>query len=123
MAPTMEELERRLRLNDSTSEEKIQTQLEGAKDDIKHSEIEEFYEKVITNDDLTSTIDELEQVLFGKTIEGGLPAASGEETVSTAEVIEEMDGVTTKTEEITTPDVVDVPMTEDPQLPLASEMS
>jgi hypothetical protein len=118
----MEELERRLRLNDSTSEEKIQTQLKGANDDIKHSEIEEFYEKVIINDDLTSTIDELELVLFGKTIEGGLSAVSGEETVSTAEVIEEMDGVTTKAEEITAPDVVDVPMTEDPQLPLVSEM-
>jgi hypothetical protein len=119
----MEELERRLRLNNSTSEEKIQTKLEGAKDDIKHSEIEEFYEKVIINDDLTGTVDELEQVLFGKMIEDGLQAASGEETVSTAEVIEEMDGVTTKTEEITAPDVVDVSMTEDPQLSLASEKS
>ena len=89
-APTMEELERRLRLNNTFSEEKVQARMQGAKDDIKHSEIEGFYKKVI-NDDLTSTVDELEQFLFGKAIEDGLPVASGEEMVATTEVIQEMD--------------------------------
>jgi guanylate kinase len=107
----MEELERRLRLNNKFSEEKVQARLESAKDDIKHSEIEGFYEKVIISDDLTSTIDELEQFLFSKTIEGRLPAASGEEMAATTEVIEEMDGVTVKAESITALAVVDVPMT------------
>jgi guanylate kinase len=110
-APTMEELERRLRLNNTFSKEKVQARMQGAKDDIKHSEIEGFYKKVIINDDLTSTVDELEQFLFGKTIEDGLPVASGEEMVATTEVIQEMDGVTVEAEGTTAPDVVDVPMT------------
>ena len=84
-APTMEELERRLRLNNTFSEEKVQARMQGAKDDIKHSEIEGFYKKVIINDDLTSAVDELEQFLFGKTIEDGLPVASREEMVATTE--------------------------------------
>jgi guanylate kinase len=110
-APTIEELERRLRLNNTFSEEKVQARMQGAKDDIKHSEIEGFYKKVIINDDLTSTVNELEQFLFGKTIEDGLPVASGVEMVATSEVIQEMDGVTVEAEGTTAPDVVDVPMT------------
>jgi guanylate kinase len=110
-APTMEELERRLRLNNTFSEEKVQARMQGAKDDIKHSEIEGFYKKVIINDDLTSAVDELEQFLFGKTIEDGLPVASRVEMVANTEVIQEMDGVTVEAESTTAPDVVDVPMT------------
>jgi guanylate kinase len=109
-APTMEELERRLRLNNTFSEETVQARLEGAKDDVMHSEIERFYEKVIINDDLTNTFEELEQFLFGKT-EDGLPVASGEETVAITEVIEEMDGVPVKAEGINAPEIMDVPMT------------
>jgi len=112
-APTMEELERRLRLNNTFLEETVQARLEGAKDDIMHSEIEGFYEKVIINDDLTSTFEELEQFLFGKTIEDGLPVAFGEETAKTTEVIEEMDEVPFKAEGINAPEVMDVPMTSD----------
>jgi len=85
--------------------------MEGAKDDIRHSEIEGFYEKIIINDDLTSAVEELEQFLFCKTVEDGLPVASGEEAVATTEVIEEMDGVTVKAEGIAASDVVDVPTT------------
>jgi guanylate kinase len=109
-APTVEELERRLRLNNTFSEETVQARLEGAKDDVMHSEIERFYEKVIINDDLTNTFEELEQFLFGKT-EDGLPVASGEETVAITEVIEEMDGVPVKAEGINAPEIMDVPMT------------
>lgn len=105
------ELERRLRLNDTIPEEKVQSRLEGAKEDNKHSETEGFYEKVIINDNLTKTVDELEQYLFGKKIQDILSIASGEEIVSNSKVIEEMDGVTVKAEGITAPEVVDVPMT------------
>lgn len=105
----MEELERRLRLNDTVSEEKVQTRLEGAKEDNKHSEIEGFYERVIINDDLTKTASELEQYLFANSVEDVLPDATGEESVPSTEVIEGMDGDTVKAEDITAPDVVDVP--------------
>jgi hypothetical protein len=106
----MEELERRLRLNDTVSEEKVQARLEGAKEDNKHSEIEGFYEKVIINDDLTKTADELEQYLFAKTREDVLPVAIREESVLDTDVIEEI-GVNAKAEGITASDIVDVPMT------------
>lgn len=99
-------------MDDTISEEKVQARLESAKDDFKHSEIEKFYEKVIVNDDLVSAVNELEQILFGKTIEVGLPASS-EEAVIAKTVVEEMDGVTVAAEGVTAPDVLDVSMKED----------
>src|ERR1700736_1553230 len=90
-APTIEELKRRLQMNDSISEEKVKAIFESAKDDIKHSEIEGLYEKVIVNDNLTNSLEELERTLFGKRAEDGLPDASGEEAVATTEAIEEVD--------------------------------
>jgi hypothetical protein len=117
----MEELERRLRLNDSISEEKIQAKLKAAKEDIKLSEIEGSYEKVIVNDDLTRTVTELEQTLFGKTVEDGFPDVLGPETVAGNEIMEEMGGVTAKAEEATVPDIIDTPMTEDIQPSITSE--
>jgi guanylate kinase len=75
-------------LDNTISEEKVQARLEVAKKDIKHSDIEGFYEKIIINDDLTKTLDELEQYLFGKG------------TAASAERFEATDGTPVKTEAI-----------------------
>ncbi len=99
-------------MNSSLSEEKIQSEMEMVKDDMNHFETHEYYEKVITNDNMTSTLDELEQHLFGKQITGE-PLDQSREDVATTEVIEDMDGVVVNAENITAPETVDVSITED----------
>ena len=63
-APSMEELERRLRSRDHDPEDIIKQRLEIAEDEMKHSEIDGFHDKVIVNDDLSTTLSELEQYLY-----------------------------------------------------------
>jgi guanylate kinase len=60
----MEELERRLRSTGINSEQTIQAKLRLAEEISEQLEALSFYDKVIVNEDLAKTYDELEQFVF-----------------------------------------------------------
>jgi guanylate kinase len=60
----MEELEKRLRARGTDDDEKVKQRLETAAEEIKHAEIEGFHDKILINDDLTGTFEELEKYIF-----------------------------------------------------------
>lgn len=63
LPPSPEELEKRLRLRASDSEEVIQLRLENAKKEIDFAKNQGKYEYVIVNDDLEKAATELESIL------------------------------------------------------------
>ncbi|OBT83198.1 hypothetical protein VE02_09148 [Pseudogymnoascus sp. 03VT05] len=77
-APSLEELEKRLRARGTDDDEKVKQRLETAAEEIKHAEIEGFHDKIIVNDNLTNTFDVLEKYIFQA------DAAGTEETPATA---------------------------------------
>lgn len=60
----MEELEKRLRARGTDDDETVKQRLETAAEEIKHAEIEGFHDKILINDDLTGTFEELEKYIF-----------------------------------------------------------
>jgi len=97
--PSMEELERRLRSRGLDSDEEIKLRMKIAEEEVKHSEIEGFHDKIIINDDLPSTFTELESYVFGKEAQEEMTVATEVNTSveEKAEIIPEaleMDGVT-----------------------------
>jgi THO complex subunit 1 len=100
-APSMEELERRLRSRGEDSEEKIRVRLEIARDETDHSESRGFHDKIIVNDDLSTAFSELEQFVYQKkdpTEDVAIAGAdyTGEETKQIKAEASETDGVTGK---------------------------
>ncbi|KFY87570.1 hypothetical protein V498_07114 [Pseudogymnoascus sp. VKM F-4517 (FW-2822)] len=63
-APSLEELERRLRARGTDDEDKIKQRLETAGEEIKHAEIDGFHDKIFVNDNLTEAFEELEKYIF-----------------------------------------------------------
>lgn len=63
--PSVQELEKRLRLRGSDTEEEIQTRLKTAKEEEKY--ISE-YDHVVVNDKIPQAVVGLEQIIFGKKI-------------------------------------------------------
>lgn len=93
----MEELEKRLRERGTDDEEKIKQRLEIASEEIKHAEIEGFYDKVIVNDMISDTFDELEKYIFqtDDTAAAETPAAErGESATEAVSAVTEGDDTT-----------------------------
>lgn len=89
----MEELERRLRARGTDDEEKVKQRLETAAEEIKQAEIEGFHDKILINDNLTDTFDDLEKYIFQADPAGTeeTPAAAG---TGETPVTEEGEGAT-----------------------------
>lgn len=82
----MEELEKRLRGRGTDDDEKVKQRLETAAEEIKHAEIEGFHDKILVNDNLSDTFDELEKYIFQADAAGTdeTPAATGTDETSAA---------------------------------------
>ncbi|OBT64895.1 hypothetical protein VE03_06452 [Pseudogymnoascus sp. 23342-1-I1] len=63
-APSLEELEKRLRARGTDDEEKVKQRLVTAAEEIKQAEIEGFHDKILVNDNLTDAFEELEKYIF-----------------------------------------------------------
>ncbi len=75
-APTLEELENRLRKRGTESEDKIQARLKTAKEEILNSEIEGFHDRIIINVDIDRAFQEFEEFVFTEKGEVDVPTAS-----------------------------------------------
>ncbi|KFZ09494.1 hypothetical protein V501_05546 [Pseudogymnoascus sp. VKM F-4519 (FW-2642)] len=91
-APSLEELEKRLRARGTDDDEKVKQRLETAAEEIKHAEIEGFHDKILINDDLTGTFEELEKYIFQ------IDAAGTEETPAAEEAEGATEAVSTVAE-------------------------
>ncbi|KAI5928358.1 THO complex subunit 1 transcription elongation factor-domain-containing protein [Camillea tinctor] len=65
--PNIEDLEARLKKSEDLAEETIQNILNTAQEDIEHSKSDQFYDIVITNDNLEEAYKELEQFIYNST--------------------------------------------------------
>lgn len=63
--PHISDLQLRLEGRGTDSGDKIMQRMEIAKEEIDHSNIEGFYDKIIINDDKQAAYDELERYVFG----------------------------------------------------------
>lgn len=79
-------MEKRLRERATDDEDRIKQRLEIAIEEIKHSEVEGFYDKIIVNDNLNEAFDELEKYIFQTDVAGAeeTPAAEGSEDAAEA---------------------------------------
>ncbi|KFY40787.1 hypothetical protein V495_05256 [Pseudogymnoascus sp. VKM F-4514 (FW-929)] len=91
-APSVEELEKRLRARSTDDDEKVKQRLETAAEEIKQAEIEGFHDKVLVNDNLTETFEELEKYIFQADDTAAEEASAGDEgqgaTEAASEVVE-----------------------------------
>jgi guanylate kinase len=84
-APSVEELEKRLRARGTDDEEKVKQRLETAAEEIRQAEIEGFHDKILVNDNLTDTFEELEKYIFQADDTAVEEASAGDEGEGTAE--------------------------------------
>ncbi|KFY05417.1 hypothetical protein O988_00006 [Pseudogymnoascus sp. VKM F-3808] len=84
-APSVEELEKRLRARGTDDEEKVKQRLETAAEEIKQAEIEGFHDKILVNDNLTDTFEELEKYIFQADDTAVAEASAGDEGEGAAE--------------------------------------
>lgn len=83
----MEELEKRLRARGTDDDEKVKQRLETAAEEIKHAEIEGFHDRILINDDLTGTFEELEKYIFQTDASGTEETPSAEEVEAATEAV------------------------------------
>ena len=63
--PDIAELSRRLRRRGSDDEDKIKARLEIAEKELAQAKLEGFHDKIVVNDDLQKTYEQLEKYIFG----------------------------------------------------------
>ena len=88
--PDMSELAQRLRRRGSDDEDKIQARLEIAEKELAQAQVEGFHDKIIVNDDLRKTYEELERYIFGWDDETAVDEANENlEVVKDVEVVDD----------------------------------
>lgn len=88
--PEPAELERRLKQKGAESEEKIEERINMAKQEFEEAKVEGVHDKVLVNGDLGSTLEELENYVFGRGETGDPTSTEGVENTSGAENEAEM---------------------------------
>jgi guanylate kinase len=63
--PSLEELERRMRVRGTETDESMKLRLETAKKELEYASKEGSHDKIIVNDDLDKTYEELEVFVLG----------------------------------------------------------
>ncbi len=63
--PSLEELERRMRVRGTETDESMKLRLETAKKELEYAYKEGSHDKIIVNDDLDKTYEELEVFVLG----------------------------------------------------------
>ncbi|KAI1393783.1 THO complex subunit 1 transcription elongation factor-domain-containing protein [Hypoxylon trugodes] len=94
--PSIEELETRLRKVDGMTEEAIQNVLKTALEDIEHAKSSDFYDAVITNDELEEAYKAIETFVFGASgkmngVNGDTSATEGDVAMGDAANVEEVE--------------------------------
>jgi len=93
----VEKLEKRLRARGMDDEEKVKQRLETAAEEIKQAEIEGFHDKILVNDNLADTFEELEKYIFqadDTAAEEASPGEEGEAATEAASAVAEGDDTT-----------------------------
>lgn len=114
--PSIEELESRLRARDTESPKKMEVRLKIARHEIEKSKEEGFHDKIVVNDDLMRSYEELESYIFGTQ-----QAAQDAETAEAADAemkdealpAKEVTDAEMKDDAAPVKEATDVPMTDD----------
>ncbi|KAI0911578.1 THO complex subunit 1 transcription elongation factor-domain-containing protein [Ustulina deusta] len=80
--PSLEVLETRMRKDEGLSEEEIQCKLKAAQEEIDQSSSGDLYDKVITNDDLETAYETLEEFIYETTEANGIRKVVADEDIT-----------------------------------------